>query len=49
VLIVDPRERSVSWLALADNEYRPIERSGLVDLGAWELAAKLDWPPIEIG
>jgi Uma2 family endonuclease len=45
VLIVDPQERSVSWLALGGGAYRPIERSELIDLGARELAAKLDWAP----
>ncbi len=49
VLIVDPRERSVSWLALKDGEYRSIERSGLIDLGARGLAEQLDWPPIDRG
>jgi Uma2 family endonuclease len=49
VLIVDPWERSVSWLALEDGEYRPIERSGLIDLGARGLAEHLDWPPIDRG
>jgi Uma2 family endonuclease len=44
VLIVDPQERSVSWLGLEDGEYRPIERSGLVELGARALAEQLDWP-----
>jgi Uma2 family endonuclease len=44
VLILDPRERSVSWLGLAGGEYRPIERSGLIDLGAQGLAEQLDWP-----
>jgi Uma2 family endonuclease len=47
VLIVDPRERSVSWLELTEGEYRPIERSGLVELGAQELAKRLDWPEID--
>jgi Uma2 family endonuclease len=28
VLIVDPQERSVSWLALERGKYRPIDRSG---------------------
>jgi Uma2 family endonuclease len=46
-LIVDPRERSVSWLGLEDGEYRPIEHSGLIDLGARGLAEQLDWPPIQ--
>jgi hypothetical protein len=44
VLIVDPQKRTVSWLALKDGEYRPIERSGLIDLGPQELHARLDWP-----
>jgi Uma2 family endonuclease len=45
VLIVDPRGRSVSWLELESGEYRPIERSGLVDVEAHGLAEQLDWPP----
>jgi Uma2 family endonuclease len=45
VLIVDPKERAVHWLALRDGEYQPIERSGLIDLGASDLTEQLDWPP----
>ena len=45
ILIVDPAKRSIDWLALADGEYRPVERSGLIDLGPRELAARLEWPP----
>jgi hypothetical protein len=44
VLIVDPLERAVHWLGLAGGEYRPLERSGLIDLGAAELVQRLDWP-----
>jgi Uma2 family endonuclease len=44
VLIVDPQEHAVHWLARTDGEYRPIERSGLIALGATELAARLNWP-----
>jgi Uma2 family endonuclease len=47
VLIVDPQERSVDWLALEDGEYRPVEHSRLLDLGAQGLAEQLDWPAIE--
>jgi hypothetical protein len=47
VLIVNPQERSVSWLALEDDGYRPIAHSGLVDLGTQRLAEQLDWPPVE--
>ena len=44
ILIVDPHERSVSWLALEQGEYRPTERSELIDLRATALAEQLDWP-----
>jgi Uma2 family endonuclease len=47
LLIVDPQERSVSWLALEDGAYRPVEHSGLLDLGAEGLAEQLDWPAIQ--
>jgi Uma2 family endonuclease len=47
VLIVDPQERSVSWLTLEDGKYRPVEHSGLIDLGAQALAEQLDWPAID--
>lgn len=43
-LIVDPAEHAVHWLGLADGEYRPIERSALIDLGPSELAGQIDWP-----
>ena len=44
VLIVDPAERTVTWLGLRDREYEPVGRSGLIELGPTELAAQLDWP-----
>jgi len=44
VLLVDPATRTVTWLALRDGEYEPVERSGLIELGATELAALIDWP-----
>ncbi len=44
VLTVDPAERTVTWLALHDGEYQPVQRSGLIALGPAELAARLDWP-----
>jgi Uma2 family endonuclease len=44
-MIVDPSERTVQWLGLAPGgEYRPIERSGLIDLGPSDLAEQIDWP-----
>ncbi len=44
VVIVDPRERSVQWHALAEGEYHPVQASVLVELGPQELAQQLDWP-----
>jgi len=44
VLILDPEEHAVHWLGLDGGEYRPIERSGLIDLGPNELAEQIDWP-----
>jgi hypothetical protein len=44
VLIVDPADHTVHWLALADCEYREVQRSGLIDLGPGELAEWIDWP-----
>ncbi len=45
VLIVDPAKRTVDWLGLTDDgEYRPTERSGVIDLGPAELAERIDWP-----
>ena len=44
LLIVDPEKRTVDWLGLADGEYRPLERSGLIDLGPNELVERIDWP-----
>ncbi|HSZ69215.1 MAG TPA: Uma2 family endonuclease [Solirubrobacteraceae bacterium] len=44
VLILDPEERAVHWLALTGDTYRPIERSSLIDLGREQLARQIDWP-----
>jgi Uma2 family endonuclease len=44
LLILDPRKRSVDWLALIGGSYEPIEHSDLIDLSAAELAQRIDWP-----
>lgn len=46
VLIVDPQERSVSWLALSNGEYQRVEQSELIELGPQALAEQLDWPQV---
>jgi Uma2 family endonuclease len=46
VLIVDPRERAIHWLALAAGTYERIDRSSLIDLGAADIAARIDWPAV---
>jgi Uma2 family endonuclease len=45
LLIVDPEQRRVHWLALAaDGQYRDTDRSELIALGPVELADRIDWP-----
>ncbi len=44
ILIVDPADRTVTWLGLRDGGYQPVQRSGLIELGPVELAEQLDWP-----
>jgi len=44
VMLVDPAERTVTWLALDGGEYQPVLRSTLIELGPAEVAASLDWP-----
>jgi Uma2 family endonuclease len=44
VLIVDPPERLVHWLALTDGQYSPAQRSGLIALGPAQLAEQINWP-----
>lgn len=45
LVIVSPQDRSVTWLALREGEYRPTDRSEIVALSATELADRIDWPP----
>jgi Uma2 family endonuclease len=43
LLIVDPQERTVSWLGLEVGEYRHLKRSRVIALGAAELAERIEW------
>ncbi len=43
LVIVDPAERKVHWLALdEDGEYQAVERSGLIDVDQFKLADRLE-------
>ncbi len=44
LLIIDPTKRTVDWLERDGGEYRPIERSVLIDLSRDQLAEQIDWP-----
>jgi len=44
LLIVDPASHAVTWLALRKDEYRTIARSQILDLSAFDLAERIDWP-----
>jgi Uma2 family endonuclease len=43
LLIVDPHEMTVSWMGLEAGEYKHLKRSRLIELGANELAARINW------
>lgn len=44
VIIVDPDERTVRWLALDAGEYRPTDCSEVLDVAAADIAGQIDWP-----
>jgi Uma2 family endonuclease len=44
ILILDPDERQIHWLALNEGKYEPIARSRLIDLDADQLARQIRWP-----
>lgn len=44
LLIVDPQQKTVSWMGLEAGEYKHLKRSRLIELGAGELAEQIDWP-----
>jgi Uma2 family endonuclease len=44
VLIVDPAKQTVEWLALADDQYAPVERSSLIEVAVVDLERQIDWP-----
>lgn len=45
--IVDPQAHSVTWLALREGEYVPVDRSEILAMSASELATGIEWPPSE--
>jgi Uma2 family endonuclease len=44
VVIIDREKRMVQWLHLSGEEYEPVERSRLIELGRAELEQQIDWP-----
>jgi len=49
LVIVDPQQQTVEWFALSEGGYRSVERSGLIEVAAAELAERIDWPQGETG
>lgn len=47
LLIIEPASHSVRWLAPRQGEYRPIDRSEIIQMSASELAGRIDWPDPE--
>ena len=44
LLIVDPQEKTVSWMGLEGSEYKHLKRSRVIELGTAELVDAIDWP-----
>jgi hypothetical protein len=44
LLIIDPQERTVSWMGIEAGDYQHVKRSRVIELGAEQLAGQIDWP-----
>jgi Uma2 family endonuclease len=47
VLIVDPLQRTVTWLGLTEGRYREVSHSSLIELDAKGLTELIEWPARE--
>lgn len=47
VVIVDPRTQTLTWLRLVEGEFRRMEHSVLLDVAVDDVAAQIDWPPVD--
>lgn len=47
VMIVNPVARSVTWLRLTAGAYSAVDRSPLLEVNVADVAARIDWPPLE--
>jgi Putative restriction endonuclease len=47
VVVADPSDRSLVWMERDGDGYRPVERSDLLDIDIADIAAQIDWPPID--
>lgn len=47
VVVVDPAERTLTWMVRDGAGYRRVERSELLGVDVDALAAQIDWPPDE--
>ena len=45
-LIVDPYDRSLTWLRLVDGSYVEVDHSPLLDVAVAAVADEIDWPPV---
>ncbi|HEX7132066.1 MAG TPA: Uma2 family endonuclease [Iamia sp.] len=43
LVMVDPDERTVAWLARSGDTYEPVERSEVLDVDVAEVVARIDW------
>jgi len=44
LVMVDPDERTVVWLARSGDTYEPVERSAVLEVDVAEIVTQIDWP-----
>jgi Uma2 family endonuclease len=44
LVMVDPDERTVVWLARSDDTYVEVERSAVLDVDVAEVVGQIEWP-----
>lgn len=46
VIIADPTDRTLVWMALVDGAYHPVDHSDLLAVDVADIVDTIDWPPV---
>jgi hypothetical protein len=47
IVVVDPVERRLVWLALDGDTYQQVSHSAVLDIDVADIVARIDWPPVD--